>query len=857
MSATGIIIDKPPRGGNAFSWDLHPARDSPEFTVNYTATVLLSVYPEKAWKKVYPSHPDRPLCVKFSRGGGVCDFGNSCKFDHPAKGRSTDEAMVDAALATLDKPLHEAYELAFAIIRAVDSFDELESCITVPDRGVAVKELFQYSIEKLHTTCLELLNRQWTLAASSSSYGLEVTLLYSVVPRCAERARTFIYRVYLDTLLVCDIDRTFSSIRLALLDREKMVLNTMRSSVPLPPTTCSPGGQTGEDSAAAAALGLHCSMMSHSNSCTAAMCQTAGIRDAVIEEMRAALVPVIYEEVEDFLIASFPKFAGPKAEEGNSFHVDCKLLPFGSSANTVGTLSSDLDIILDVDIKLHTDIGDGEIRLTKFNQHETERMKVFTKKYLSFVLDAFNLDDESMAANAAKATTDESGPFILREFISSARVPVLKLQHKASGIDIDLIEGSTNRMGLLNTQLLRDYASADPRVRPLMLAVKRWASARCVSVSSNGTLSTYCWMLMVVFFLQVTVTEKDPDSASPALKLKQLCGTDYTDSRLKETYKLREQSSLTRIYTGIQEQTHDSPSPTPENEDLGRLLVRFFAFYGTEAEDSFRTFENIAVLRENIKQRKIGANSAEKDRNWQRARARSASLTDEAISRSRAESNATEDMAGKTTGMVTPTKGAASSAEDTESDGLDGIALDIEAKMSLQEEVIALKKATGGERLKELMDQDVVSFTPDTKSKKKNVIDSGVIWRICIEDPFEDEHDLGSVVRSQIGQSYILTELRRAVSLLHDYLIAKTMQGEDVFQVLCTVNENPPDLSYPCHICHSMDHKVKDCLRFVCFKCGKHGHFTSQCEGEKKKKLVGSQNKANKARKRKEKSDQK
>jgi len=819
---------------DAFSWASHPARDSAEFNVSYTANVLLSLYPEKEWKKIYPSHPGRQLCIKFSRFGGVCDFGMSCKFDHPTKGRSTDEALVDTAAQTLDKPLHEAYTLTFAVIRTVDSYYE-HAAVARKELNAAVKELFIYSVEKLHAVCLELLNRHWTLAVSSSSYGLEVTLLYSVIPRCAERVRQFIKGVYGDPLLCDDFDRTFSSIRLALLDRERAALNTMNRGVPLPPRAVGQEarGAAALDTAVAAALGLHRSIMTHSNECTAAMLQTAGIRDGVIEELRALLVPVIYEEAENFLMGNFSAYAGSRAKElGNYFSLDINLLPFGSSANTVGTLTSDLDIVLDITINLYT--CDGKV--TKFNQLETERLSSFAKKYLHFVLDILNLDEES---TMFAATDGGSGPFTLREFVSSARVPVLKLQHRATGIDIDLIEGSTNRMGLLNTQLLRDYASADPRVRPLMLAVKRWAAARCVSVSSNGTLSTYCWMMMVVFFLQVAVTEQDNDAVSPALKLKQLCGFN---AKGKETYVLRTQATLTHIHEEIRQQTHESADPLPESEDLVRLLVRFFAFYGTEAENSFRTFENIAVLRENKRLRKRGAHSAEMDRNWQRARARSASMTDETSPRSRMESNATEDLAVKSFGMVTPTKGDVGDADAAE-EALDAIVFDMEKNLSIKDERKALQEAAG-----DAAGAEDVSFTPDVKSKKKeNVIDSAIIWRMCIEDPFEQEHDLGSVIRSQIGQSYILTELRRAVSLLHNYLISKTMEGNDLFQVLCTVNENPPDLAYPCHICYSMDHKVKECPRFVCYKCGKHGHFTSQCDGERKKKLVGSQTRANKA----------
>ena len=64
------------------------------------------------------------------------------------------------------------------------------------------------------------------------------------------------------------------------------------------------------------------------------------------------------------------------------------------------------------------------------------------------------------------------------------------------------------------------------------------------------------------------------------------------------------------------------------------------------------------------------------------------------------------------------------------------------------------------------------------------VLSTSVLWRVVIEDPFELQHDLGGVVRSQIGQIHILSELRRACVLLHDYLLGvKNIKDSDISNI--------------------------------------------------------------------------
>ncbi|CAL8346544.1 unnamed protein product [Lota lota] len=81
-----------------------------------------------------------------------------------------------------------------------------------------------------------------------------------------------------------------------------------------------------------------------------------------------------------------------------------------------------------------------------------------------------------------------------------AKVPILRFREKGSGLEFDL--NVNNTVGIRNTFLLRSYAYADHRVRPFILAVKKWARHHQINDASKGTLSSYTLVLMVLHYLQ-------------------------------------------------------------------------------------------------------------------------------------------------------------------------------------------------------------------------------------------------------------------------------------------------------------------------------------------------------------------
>ncbi|KAG9310988.1 hypothetical protein JVU11DRAFT_8866 [Chiua virens] len=86
-----------------------------------------------------------------------------------------------------------------------------------------------------------------------------------------------------------------------------------------------------------------------------------------------------------------------------------------------------------------------------------------------------------------------------------ARIPIVKLSLDPSpglpsGIACDI--GFENRLALENTRLLMCYAMIDPtRVRTLVLFLKVWSKRRKINSPYQGTLSSYGYVLLVIYFL--------------------------------------------------------------------------------------------------------------------------------------------------------------------------------------------------------------------------------------------------------------------------------------------------------------------------------------------------------------------
>ncbi|CAM9391220.1 unnamed protein product [Pylaiella littoralis] len=82
----------------------------------------------------------------------------------------------------------------------------------------------------------------------------------------------------------------------------------------------------------------------------------------------------------------------------------------------------------------------------------------------------------------------------------TARIPIVIFKDTGSGLECDI--SVMNPLAVRNTRLLKAYSVADPRVKELAYVVKHWAKRRWINNASEGTLSSYGYLLCLVHFLQ-------------------------------------------------------------------------------------------------------------------------------------------------------------------------------------------------------------------------------------------------------------------------------------------------------------------------------------------------------------------
>ncbi|TKS78379.1 Terminal uridylyltransferase 4 [Collichthys lucidus] len=84
--------------------------------------------------------------------------------------------------------------------------------------------------------------------------------------------------------------------------------------------------------------------------------------------------------------------------------------------------------------------------------------------------------------------------------ITTAKVPIVKFYHIRTGLEGDI--SLYNTLALHNTHLLALYAAIDSRVKILCYVMKVFAKMCDIGDASRGSLSSYAYTLMVLFFLQ-------------------------------------------------------------------------------------------------------------------------------------------------------------------------------------------------------------------------------------------------------------------------------------------------------------------------------------------------------------------
>lgn len=141
----------------------------------------------------------------------------------------------------------------------------------------------------------------------------------------------------------------------------------------------------------------------------------------------------------------------------------CEVRLFGSSVNTLAETTSDIDLCLA--------IRD---------------------------MDSLSLDKPQIVEKLAALLH----PTFARDILAlpKARVPIVKFVSEKTGLACDI--GVNNFLACKNSELIRDYMNLDPRAREMCLIIKHWAKQRKINDPYRGTLSSYCYVMMVIHFLQ-------------------------------------------------------------------------------------------------------------------------------------------------------------------------------------------------------------------------------------------------------------------------------------------------------------------------------------------------------------------
>ncbi|KAI1883144.1 hypothetical protein AGOR_G00242200 [Albula goreensis] len=167
----------------------------------------------------------------------------------------------------------------------------------------------------------------------------------------------------------------------------------------------------------------------------------------------------VEQQKREQILASLERFIRKEYNE------KARLCLFGSSKNGFGFRDSDLDICMTLE------------------GHDT----------------AEKLNCKEIIEGLAKVLKKHTG---LRNIlpITTAKVPIVKFEHRQSGLEGDI--SLYNTLAQHNTRMLATYAAIDPRVQYLGYTMKVFAKRCDIGDASRGSLSSYAYILMVLYFLQ-------------------------------------------------------------------------------------------------------------------------------------------------------------------------------------------------------------------------------------------------------------------------------------------------------------------------------------------------------------------
>lgn len=160
----------------------------------------------------------------------------------------------------------------------------------------------------------------------------------------------------------------------------------------------------------------------------------------------------------------------------------CVAFPFGSSANGFGKDSSDLDLML-------------RLFPEQFSRNPEVYLKIRYVKGNSRALQRY-------AVHVVGDILHTFAPGVYNvQRILNARMPIVKYEHHHLNLECDV---SVNNMSAVYmTEILFYCGELDPRIRPLVYTVKKWAREAGITTKDPGpSVTNFSLTLLILFFLQ-------------------------------------------------------------------------------------------------------------------------------------------------------------------------------------------------------------------------------------------------------------------------------------------------------------------------------------------------------------------
>ncbi|XP_075044664.1 speckle targeted PIP5K1A-regulated poly(A) polymerase isoform X2 [Mixophyes fleayi] len=225
-------------------------------------------------------------------------------------------------------------------------------------------------------------------------------------------------------------------------------------------------------------------------------------------------------------------------ETFTEFFPGCQLLPFGSSVNGFEISGCDLDLYLELGendgkekddlnrdnegiekVDLEVENLEKDVRIEKDQEDSDDLQKddicSEEEDEIEELMDAGDNENITPGLSLQGLSHEEILNVVERvlrqcvpgvhgvQSVPSARRPVVRFQHKTSGLRGDIT--LNNRLALRNSSFLRLCSNLDPRVTQLVYTVRYWARMNQLAGNPLGggpLLNNYALTLLIIFFLQ-------------------------------------------------------------------------------------------------------------------------------------------------------------------------------------------------------------------------------------------------------------------------------------------------------------------------------------------------------------------